>query len=37
LLAALEREGAAPTDVIVMVKERSAAVGQAAREGTNTT
>ena len=37
LRAALEREGAAPTDVIVTVKERSAAVGHAVREATNTT
>jgi hypothetical protein len=37
LRAALEREGAAPNDVIVTVKKRSAAVGHAAREATNTT
>ena len=37
LRAALEREGAAPNDVIVTVKERSAAVGHAVREATNTT
>jgi hypothetical protein len=35
--AAVEREGAAPSDVVVTLKERPAAVDRAAREVTTTT